>query len=210
MEAFVSDPSSGQEEKPQSGGAIKRAQQDLEEKKIALERYKALLDFRKFIGGSVCTAIAIAAIPPGFQLATNMLEAARKDRELLQSQAAFHDNYVKEFLEKALNQDIEIRLRLATYFSKVSGEGYKKGWDAYLDESRGFRDKLRAEINQGEQELFALPQDDPGSLAKIAELKRNLAWKYGELGYSEPNRDVVRDPRSVPSLGSSGKEDAVP
>jgi len=110
----------------------KQQQPSLEEQKIALERYKARLDFWKFIGASVFAAIAIAAIPPGFQWATNKLEGARKDRELLQSQASFHDNYVKDFLEKALNQDVEIRIRLATYFSNVSDTTYKQGWDAYL------------------------------------------------------------------------------
>jgi hypothetical protein len=172
-------------------------QQNLEEQKIALERYKAKLDYRKFIGASVFAAIAIAAIPPLFQLATNKLEADRKDRELLQSRASFHDNYVKEFLEKALNQDIELRIRLATYFSNVSDQSYKAGWDGYLGQIREMRDRLRSEINDSEQKLIEFQQNEPDKVAKIAELKRNMRWKYGELGYSEPNRDVVPDPRSV-------------
>jgi hypothetical protein len=176
----------------------KQQQPSLEEQKIALERYKARLDFWKFIGASVFAAIAIAAIPPGFQWATNKLEGARKDRELLQSQASFHDNYVKDFLEKALNQDVEIRIRLATYFSNVSDTTYKQGWDAYLKQIGDLRDKLRTEINNDEQKLFELQKSDPDNVAEIAKFKRNLAWKYGELGYSEPNRDVVRDPRSTP------------
>ena len=43
---------------------------NLEAQKLELERYKAKLDYRKFVLGSVFVAIAIAAIPPLFQLAT--------------------------------------------------------------------------------------------------------------------------------------------
>jgi hypothetical protein len=42
-----------------SGGDI-----DIERAKLDLDRYKAQLDFRKFIFGSVFAAVAIAAIPP--------------------------------------------------------------------------------------------------------------------------------------------------
>ena len=54
----------------------------LEYKKIELERYKARLDLWKFLAGSVCAAIVIAAIPPAFQWTTAKLEEVRKTREL--------------------------------------------------------------------------------------------------------------------------------
>lgn len=182
---------------PPPGEAAHPGEQLLEEKKIALERYKATLNFWKFMGASVFAAIAIAAIPPGFQWATFKLEEARKLRELQQTQAAFHENYVKDFVEKALNQDIEIRIRLATYFEFVSEASYQPGWAAYLQKIEGMRNTLRTEINHDERQLFEFEQSASGNPADIAELKRNLAWKYGELGYSPPDRDVVRDPRAA-------------
>jgi len=169
----------------------------LETQKIALDRYKAKLDFWKFMGASVFAAIVIATIPPIFQWANEKLESARKDRELSQSRATFHDTYIKDFLEKgALNQDIEIRIRLAKYFADVSDDSYKAGWSNYFADLSELRNKLRMEIDSGERQLYDLQQSRPPDDARIAEIKRDLAWKYGELGYSEPNRDVVRDPRS--------------
>ena len=175
---------------------------DFEDKKIGLERYKAKLDFWKFLAGSVFAAIAIATIPPSFQLATAYLETARKDRELSQSKATFHDTYIKDFVEKALNQDIEIRLRLAKYFSEVSDESYRAGWKNYLENLTDLRFHLRADINKQEAALYNLIQNSSKDTVEIKELRRTLAWEYGELGYSEPNRDVVKDPRSLSAAPS--------
>jgi hypothetical protein len=129
-----------------------------------------------------------------------VLESARKDRELSQSQALSHDQYVKDFLANALNQDIEIRIRLATYFSNVSDTTYKLGWSKYLADLEQLRDSLRLQINADERKLLNLQQAGSADQAEITELKRNLAWRYGELGYSEPNRDVVSNPRAPASV----------
>jgi hypothetical protein len=163
---------------------------------INLERLKAWLDFWKFIGASVVAAIVIVAIPPFFQLATARLESSRKLLELDQSKITFHDTYVKDFVEKALNQDIEIRMRLARYFSDVSDEEYKKDWEGYLDHISKLRDAVREEINKKERRLSLLQNDANGDPVEMSELKRELAWEYGELGYSAPGRDVVADPRA--------------
>jgi hypothetical protein len=175
----------------------------LEFKRLELERYKARLDFWKFVSGSVIAAVVIAFIPPAFQLATAKLEtarkdrelaqeSARKDRELTQSKVTFHETYIKDFLEKALNQDIEIRIRLATYFADVSDDEYKKSWNEYLDKLSKLRDRLRGEINAQEKTISELQKDSPNNKMKIAELRRNLEWKYGELGYSPHDQDVSR------------------
>jgi len=55
---------------------------DLEIAKLELERYKATLDYRKFIYASVFAAIAIAAIPPLFQLATAVLEYVKSEQKM--------------------------------------------------------------------------------------------------------------------------------
>jgi hypothetical protein len=169
---------------------------ELENRKIELERYKAWLNFWKFVGGSIVAAIVIAAIPPFFQLATSALESARKERELVQSKVTFHESYIKEFLQNALRQDIEGRLRLAAYFSNVSDEEFKTGWQDYLRNLNDVRKGLREQINLGERTLYQLQQERPQDQVKILELERNLKWQYGELGYLEPGRDVVKDPRS--------------
>jgi predicted nucleic acid-binding Zn-ribbon protein len=145
-----------------------------EDASLKLERLKAWLDFWKFIGASVVAAIVIVAIPPFFQLATAKLESARKAAELDQSKITFHDTYVKDFVEKALNQDIEIRMRLAAYFSDVSDEEYKNDWNQYLTCLKESRDQLRKEINDGERRLSSLQSNRQSDPADVSELKRNL------------------------------------
>ena len=68
---------------------------------VELERYKARLKFRQVIWVSGFAATVIAAAPSAFQWATSGLEETRKNRE-------FHDKYVEDFIEKAVNADIEL------------------------------------------------------------------------------------------------------
>jgi hypothetical protein len=131
---------------------------------FALERYKATLDFWKFVLVSGFAAILIALLPALFQYATAILEDARKAREATledarkardaaQSKATFHDTYIKDFVQMGLNQDIEIRIRLATYFAKLSDDDYKKGWNDYLKDLILLRNGIRTEIDEGEKKL---------------------------------------------------------
>ena len=82
---------------------------ELEREKLKLDRYKAQLDYKKFVLGSVFVALAIAAIPPLFQLATAALEYVKSSAERQAKQQVFRDDYIKEFVGNALNQDIELR-----------------------------------------------------------------------------------------------------
>ena len=81
--------------------------------------------------GSVFAAITVAAIPPLFQYASAYLEYVKSEAERKSKAEQFRDGYVKDFLATALNQDIELRIRLARYFSAVSSD--KGGWEQYLD-----------------------------------------------------------------------------
>lgn len=137
----------------------------LENRKLDLEEKKARLDFWKFFWGSVFAATAIAAIPPSFQFATAYLESARstaqltleqrnKEAERLAKQQEFRNSYIKEFLNTALTQDVELRVRFAEYFANVSPE--RDGWVQYLDSVRGNRDKLRELIDNMETQLLKL------------------------------------------------------
>lgn len=85
---------------------------EIEREKLNLERYKAQLDYKKFVLGSVFVALAIAAIPPLFQLATAVLEYTKSNADRQAKQQAFRDDYIKEFVSNALNQDIELRIRI--------------------------------------------------------------------------------------------------
>lgn len=187
------------------------AQLQLENRKLALEERKATLDFWKFFWGSCFAAIAIAAIPPLFQFATAYLENARstaqlqleqqnKEAERLSKQQEFRNSYIKEFLNTALTQDVELRVRFAEYFANVSPEEYRSGWIKYLDSVRGNRNDLRDQIDAMETGLLKLQDQSDGADAR--RLQRRLQWAYGELGYVAPNRSVAVNPRASATVPS--------
>ncbi|MGP9812262.1 hypothetical protein ACTZWT_12180 [Rhodopseudomonas sp. NSM] len=176
---------------------IRADQIDLKREQLELDRYRARLDFWKFVLGSVFVAIAIAAIPPGFQLATAFLEAVRLDKERMAKQQEFRDNYVKDFLSNALDQDIELRIRLAKYFSYVAGDTAQQGWSKYHAELQSQRNEIRQQINQLEEKWLAAVKAKPLHDEEIERLERNLRWLYKEVGYHERDRSVIANPRAA-------------
>lgn len=181
----------------------------LEKERIELERYKSRLDYKKFVLGSVFAAIVVAAIPPLFQLATAGLEYVKsraflevdkvnKEAERLLDQEKFRENYVKDFVASALNQDIELRIRLADYFSYVAASDFRKTFSDYRDQLINHRNEIRGQIDQWEAEWHekskTLGRGDP----EIRRLERSLAWAYNEVGYVERDRSVAVDPRAPP------------
>ena len=168
----------------------------LEFEKLKLERHKAQLDYRKFVLGSVFAAVAIAAIPPLFQYATAHLEHVKSKEEREVKQQAFRDEYIKEFLSNALNQDIELRIRFAQYFARVATEQSRKDWVEYLNDLKQTRNDIRAMIDKFEADWRAKMATTNRDEAEIDWLERHLAWAYKEVGHLEPNRSAAVNPRS--------------
>jgi hypothetical protein len=185
---------------------------ELEIRKLELERYKARLDYRKFVLASVFAAITIAAIPPLFQLATALLEYTKsqaqlridqqnREAERLAKQEEFRETYVKDFLANALNQDIELRIRFSEYFAFVSAESFRKGWTQYHDTLLKHRDEIREQISQLEDEWRRLKESPAPDNIRVDYVTRTLTWLYNEVGYVERNRSVTVNPRAPISRG---------
>ncbi|TDP73114.1 hypothetical protein [Roseateles toxinivorans] len=176
---------------------------ELERERLKLDRYKVQLDYRKFVLGSVFVALAIAAIPPLFQLATAVLEHTKANAERQAKQQEFRDQYIKEFISNALNQDIELRIRFAQYFARVSTEPSRKDWLTYLDDLRSKRTEIRTGIDKMEADLSSMSSAPERDEVQIARLVRNLDWAYAEVGYVAKNRSAAGNPRTVdPPIGS--------
>ena len=177
--------------------------------KLGIERYKAKLDFWRAIIISGFVALAIAAIPPLFQLATAYVKHGEFEDQLRQdaqskslAQAAdaekFRSEYIKAFLDKALNQDIEIRLRLAEYFKRVAQGDEQKAWELYYNDLYGERGSVRTKIAEDEVALDKLQRANPTVSGVIEQNKliQDLEWLRAEVGYVAPNKSAVRDPNS--------------
>jgi hypothetical protein len=178
----------------------------LERLRIGLERRKAWLDFWKYVIVSGFVAIAITAIPPVFQYANQQLEFAKadaqqaaelktKEAERVAKQEEFRQRYVQEFLDKAVDQDIELRLRFAEYFASVSAEPFRDGWKDYRDRLENERRRARNDINIMEREWVARSSELNKRQEDIDELVRRLDWAYKEVGYVPRNRSVSPNPR---------------
>jgi hypothetical protein len=87
--------------------------------------------------------------PPLFQLATAYLEYVKGEAARKMQAQQFRDGYVKDFLDTALKQDIEVRIRFATYFASVSSE--KNDWTKYLGDLTALRDAKKLEIDSLEE-----------------------------------------------------------
>lgn len=198
--------------------------QSIEQQQLELERYKTKMDFLKFVWGSVVVAIAVAAIPPLFQLATAVLQNARSDAELrskeltfraeLQSkqqastaelllkQQTFRDEYVKTFVANALDQDIELRIRLAQYFAKVTTDAFREGWVGYRDDLVSHRNEMQDKIDKVEAELKRKTEEQPQDVLAVQQLERKLRWMNKEVGNAE--RNLARTDTAKEKAGFEG------
>ena len=167
----------------------------LEWERLKIDREKANLDYKKFIWGSVVAAIALVTIPPSFQLATAVLEKVRTDADRAAKQQVDRDGYIKDFSANAINQDIELRIRLAQYFAFLSTEAFKAGWISYRDELTKRRDKARELIDKLEDDWRDAVNRNPPNDKEIERLERNLKWAHNEVGYVEKDRNALRNPR---------------
>ena len=167
----------------------------IEQQKLELERYKIQLDYRKFVLGSVFVAITIVTIPPVFQLATAGLEYVRKTQDEKANEEQFHDKYVEEFINNAVNQDVEWRIRFAEYFSHVAGDTYRSGWVDYYNSLTKQRDHIREEIDKNEESwLTAVGELSDRDIA-LDQLERHLRWSYDQAGYVEKDHSLQSDRR---------------
>lgn len=167
----------------------------LEWRKLAVEKYKARLEYRKFVLGSVYVAIALALIPALFQLATAALEYVKSEANLRKDQEVFRQAYVKEFLNSALAQDIELRIRFAQYFAYVSMDPLKQGWTEYHGKLIAHREEIRKKIDETESKWQKAQQAKPRDDTDVDRLERNLNWFYKEVGYVQKDRSVATNPR---------------
>lgn len=171
---------------------LTKADLRLSEQELELRRYIARLGFWKMVLGTFLVGMAAIIVPAIIQFYVNWNESARKETELRLSQQAAHQQYIKDFFATAINQDIELRIRFASYFANLSGPGQEELWRNYLNESRSLRDKTRENINKLEAQLVSYKQN-PETLdnADFDRINRELAWANAEIGYVPTERSAV-------------------
>ncbi len=130
---------------------------DWDAKRLEFERYKLRLEYKKFLWGSVVAAIAIAAIPPAFQAGTALIEYVKSMAQLQNDQLVFRQRHISDFVARAVDRDIEPRIRLAEYFASVSGKEFREGWREYWVELQKQRDKNWQLLDDLEERWVKMP-----------------------------------------------------
>lgn len=183
---------------------------------IELEKYKTRYGFYKIVVGTALVGIASIVIPGAIEFwritfenqrlsYQYELDNSRKKIEIELNQINQQQEYVKDFLETALNQDIELRIRFADYFSKVSAAPFREDWTAYWNTLVEVRNATRAEIHEKEEAILkSLSVLAPTTEEQIenARLSRELEWRYREIGYVARDRSIVRSEGETESSGS--------
>lgn len=83
----------------------------------ATRRFEAIMKVVSVVLGTMVVGLAGVIVP-------NIISSWTLD---LERQKAYQA-YITAFVEKGINQDIELRLRLAGYFAHVSTDDQKKNW----------------------------------------------------------------------------------
>jgi lysozyme family protein len=155
------------------------------------------------ISGGVAVAIpaAVDAYKAQLDLQKARQEVQLKQKEIESKAQDLHQTYISKFLDTALNQDIELRLRFSEYFSYVSEKESTEQWRKYHEELEKRRDAIRISINEkemGAAKLSAVSKPSPEQQIELLQLRRELDWNYAEVGYARQDSNVT-----IPNLSSS-------
>lgn len=180
-------PADEQTEEPRQGQTV------LDLAEIELRRYEARLGVWKVVLGTFVVGLAGVLIPGAISWTTVLFENRRSEAEFRLAQQAAHQQYIKDFFDTAVNQDIELRIRFANYFAHLSDPEQREDWSSYRKDLTNQRDERRTAINKLEARLVAIKKipEDEVDVTELDRVIRELTWTYAEIGYVPLNRSVV-------------------
>ncbi|MGC1495063.1 MAG: hypothetical protein WA790_04585 [Sulfitobacter sp.] len=161
---------------------------------IELSRYQARLGVWKVVLGSFIVGMAGIIIPAAINMTTLLFDSWQKEARFELEKQTAHQQYIKDFFETAVNQDVELRIRFANYFANLSDGEQKLLWRGYFDQLVAERNASRAKINALEADLVKLQKVEQ-TVENVTELDliaRELNWTYAEIGYVPLDRGVVQ------------------
>ena len=165
---------------------------------LSLRRYEARLGVWKVVLGTFIVGLAGIIIPAAINVTTLFFEDWRAEAQQKLEQRSAHQQYIKDFFETAITQDIELRIRFAQYFSALS-TGYedvdtKAQWAGYLQQLLSQRTDIRSSINELEAELVMLEGSErtESNVIQLDRVSRELQWAYDEIGYVALDRSRVQ------------------
>ena len=168
---------------------------------LSLDRYKARLGFWTAIWGTLISGGVAVAIPAAVDAYKSNLDIKKAQAELQVKKLELNQRYVGSFVNTALNQDIELRIRFAEYFSFVSDGEHKSSWDMYYKSLLSKRSDVRNTIPTLQTRVNILKNYDNRNIEESNELfnlSRQLDWLHAEVGYVREDSNV-----SIPTVSLS-------
>lgn len=147
-----------------------------------IRRLGLILSFLKVFWGTSVVGIVSVCIPA-------LLEKYKADYE----NQKWQQEYIKNFEAKGSDQDIELRIRLAEYFSHLANDQIKPSWARYhqtlLEKRNSERNKI-IEINRLIADLEQ--QSTKDAALELENFKRELRWRHAQLAPLQKD-DYVTD-----------------
>jgi hypothetical protein len=150
----------------------------LEHEEIKLRWYQAKLGFWQALWGTLITGGLAIAIPQG-------VEAYKTRQEIALKNLQMDHEYIKTFMSQAVAPDIDLRIRLSQYFSYISSNEHRDGWEKFrviLEKRRGELQEQIINENKGILRIKSKPSLGVEDIAQVDELQRRRDWYESELG----------------------------
>ncbi|MBO9396368.1 TIGR02594 family protein [Shimia sp. R9_2] len=179
----------------------------LTQEEIGLRKYEAKISLLKVVWGTAAVGILSVLVPGAIEFWSVNLEKQRLRAQAEFEREKFQYETRRAFMDTALNQDIELRLRFASYLSKTLSTGQSTPWHRYEEHLEKQRSEKKLQIHELERQLRKLIALDALSVSQqieLAELERKLEWSHKEIGYVERNRSVVKSKGEQESVETSG------
>lgn len=188
----------------------------------AVKRLELWIGLIKFISGTVILGLVSAFLNHQYQTAQLDIEREKSSHaiELQDKQAEF--KYLSDFMEHAINEDLEVRIRLANYMQSAAlSENIKDIWREYhgllVDQRKDAETRLQTleeMVQELSLELAAMPPDNEArrqvSLNRIEDKRKEIFYlqdqidrrKYGTFQETYVNvNSLLRDAASAYDAG---------
>jgi hypothetical protein len=190
---------------------------------VILELYKTTLDHREkiisiiFVSG---IAVAIPAMVDAYKARMEYLsketslelqkesfnmESNLKEKEQNLKELTFRQESIQSFSSTGLQQDIELRIRLAEYFAALAADDvYKEKWRIYLKNLSDRRNESKRKLDQVNDEIDTEVFKQVPDQLHLRKLYRARGWLEAEFNPVVVNEPVTLQPTAVASITNAG------
>lgn len=154
----------------------------------SLKRLEIYVGLARFIVGTVVLGFVSAYLNHQYQTAQLELEKEKSDHAIRLQDKEAEFEYLSSFIEHAMNEDLEVRIRLANYMQSAAlSDNIKQIWRQYhdvlvqqRDEAKEKKKALEEQVHELSARLATMSRDEEAtrkaSLDQIEEVRREIYY----------------------------------